>query len=169
MHPGVASHLVPALFELYKDVEYTDRGNQFYEKFSMRTNISELLEWLWTIPAHLETWRAIGVSLVRLQPWPGRYRACVGRPALARAACSRPVATLARGCVHCVCLMCTERSPCPRSRVLAMHPHRLRAASRQGQGTMVLGYDLLRDGVVRVEAPVSLCSRCVVCPGLRCC
>eukprot|EP00892_Ulva_mutabilis_P009456 jgi/Ulvmu1/6883/UM031_0088.1 len=69
MHPGVASHLVPALFELYKDVEYTDRGNQFYEKFSMRTRISELLEWLWTIPAHLETWR----SVARGDMHPGLY------------------------------------------------------------------------------------------------
>lgn len=76
MHPGVATHLVPALFELYKDVEYTDRGNQFYEKFSMRSQISELLEWLWTIPAHLDTWRKIGAPALIAWDWWGLEGCC---------------------------------------------------------------------------------------------
>lgn len=35
------------------DIEYTDRHNQFYEKFSSRQCISDILESLWNIPSHL--------------------------------------------------------------------------------------------------------------------
>lgn len=60
MHPGVTSHLVPALITLYKDVEYTERGDQFQSKFQFRKIIAELLEWLLTMPQHHATWAAVG-------------------------------------------------------------------------------------------------------------
>lgn len=60
MHPGVTSHLVPALLTLYKDVEYTERGDQFQSKFQFRKIIAELLEWLLTMPQHQSTWAAVG-------------------------------------------------------------------------------------------------------------
>ena len=60
MHPGVTSHLVPALLTLYKDVEYTERGDQFQSKFQFRKIIAELLEWLLTMPQHQATWAAVG-------------------------------------------------------------------------------------------------------------
>ena len=41
-HPMVIRHMVPALLRLYVDVEYTDRANAFYTKFSIRMNISEV-------------------------------------------------------------------------------------------------------------------------------
>ena len=61
-HAGLREHLVPALLKLYIDVEYTERAAQFYEKFSMRLNIAELLAWLWTVPQHQATWQRTGAS-----------------------------------------------------------------------------------------------------------
>jgi hypothetical protein len=34
------------------DVEMTDRHNQFYEKFSMRQNIGDILMHCWTLQSH---------------------------------------------------------------------------------------------------------------------
>ena len=67
--------LVPALLAVYIDVEYTERGNQFYEKFSSRFSIAQLLAWLWDVPQHRATWRRIGAgpflctALRELQTW----------------------------------------------------------------------------------------------------
>lgn len=38
--------------KLYVDIEFTDRSNQFYEKFSTRANVGVLLEMLWNMPTH---------------------------------------------------------------------------------------------------------------------
>lgn len=43
---------VRSLMKLYVDIEFTDRSNQFYEKFSTRANVGLLLEMLWNMPAH---------------------------------------------------------------------------------------------------------------------
>jgi hypothetical protein len=37
---------------LLSDVEVTDRHNQFYEKFSMRQNIGDILLHCWTLQPH---------------------------------------------------------------------------------------------------------------------
>jgi hypothetical protein len=65
VHPGVQEHLVPALLNLYKDVEFTERENNFYLKFDYRTQIAELLEWLWTIPEHREAQMRVGAQTVK--------------------------------------------------------------------------------------------------------
>lgn len=56
-HPGIVAQLVPGLLTVYIDVEYTERENQFNEKFQMRLSIAELLSWLWGVPQHRATWR----------------------------------------------------------------------------------------------------------------
>ncbi len=38
--------------KLYVDIEFTDRSNAFYEKFSSRARIGQILEDLWSMPAH---------------------------------------------------------------------------------------------------------------------
>ena len=43
---------VRSLMKLYVDIEFTDRSNSFYEKFSTRANVGMLLELLWNLPAH---------------------------------------------------------------------------------------------------------------------
>ena len=43
---------VRSLMKLYVDIEFTDRSNQFYEKFSTRANVGVMLEMLWNSPAH---------------------------------------------------------------------------------------------------------------------
>ena len=40
---------MPSLIRLFVDIEYTDRHNQFFEKFHMRLYIAEMLEYLWNI------------------------------------------------------------------------------------------------------------------------
>lgn len=58
-HPLTLSHLVTHLVRLYVDIEFTGSHTQFYDKFSIRHNIGELLEYLWTIPAHQTAWVAV--------------------------------------------------------------------------------------------------------------
>lgn len=55
-HPLVLEHLVPAMLQLYVDVEFTDRANQFYLKFNMRQYAGDILAYLWTLPPHRDTW-----------------------------------------------------------------------------------------------------------------
>ena len=43
---------VRSLMKLYVDIEFTDRSNAFYEKFSTRASIGQILEDLWSMPAH---------------------------------------------------------------------------------------------------------------------
>ena len=43
-------HLAPALVEFYVDVETTGSHTQFYDKFSIRANISEVIRGLWGVP-----------------------------------------------------------------------------------------------------------------------
>ncbi|KDD71566.1 ubiquitin elongating factor, partial [Helicosporidium sp. ATCC 50920] len=58
-HPLVVSSLVHSLVQLYVDIEMTDRHNTFYEKFTTRYQIGEVLEYLWDLPQHRAAWRAV--------------------------------------------------------------------------------------------------------------
>lgn len=37
---------------------------QFYDKFNIRHNIAELLEYLWQVPSHRNAWRQVGVFII---------------------------------------------------------------------------------------------------------
>ncbi|GMH15690.1 hypothetical protein Nepgr_017531 [Nepenthes gracilis] len=52
-------YLVPNLLKLYVDIEFTGSHTQFYDKFNIRHNIAELLEYLWQVPSHRNAWRQI--------------------------------------------------------------------------------------------------------------
>ncbi|KAK4776219.1 hypothetical protein SAY87_024180 [Trapa incisa] len=52
-------YLVRNLLKLYVDIEFTGSHNQFYDKFNIRHNIAELLEYLWQVPSHRNAWRQI--------------------------------------------------------------------------------------------------------------
>ncbi|KAL5987810.1 E3 ubiquitin-protein ligase pub1 [Asimina triloba] len=52
-------YLVRNLLKLYVDIEFTGSHTQFYDKFNIRHNIAELLEYLWNIPSHCNAWRQI--------------------------------------------------------------------------------------------------------------
>jgi len=56
--PMVLKYLVPALLRLYVDVEHTGRNTEFYEKFNIRHNIGEILDYTWNIPLHRKAWKA---------------------------------------------------------------------------------------------------------------
>ena len=34
---------------------------QFYDKFTIRHNIAELLEYLWQVPSHRNAWKQVGL------------------------------------------------------------------------------------------------------------
>uniref|UniRef100_A0A061QXI9 RING-type E3 ubiquitin transferase n=1 Tax=Tetraselmis sp. GSL018 TaxID=582737 RepID=A0A061QXI9_9CHLO len=55
--PMVLKYLVPSLLRLYVDVEHTGRNTEFYEKFNIRHNIGEILEYTWNVPKHREAWK----------------------------------------------------------------------------------------------------------------
>ncbi|CAA0820271.1 Probable ubiquitin conjugation factor E4 [Striga hermonthica] len=52
-------YLVRNLLKLYVDIEFTGSHTQFYDKFNIRHNIAELLEYLWQVPSHRNVWRRI--------------------------------------------------------------------------------------------------------------
>ncbi|XP_058081022.1 probable ubiquitin conjugation factor E4 isoform X2 [Magnolia sinica] len=52
-------YLVRNLLNLYVDIEFTGSHTQFYDKFNIRHNIAELLEYLWNVPSHCNAWRQI--------------------------------------------------------------------------------------------------------------
>jgi len=55
--PQVVRTLVPSLIRMYVDIEFTDRHNQYYEKYETRLKISALFDHLWEVPGHRATWR----------------------------------------------------------------------------------------------------------------
>jgi ubiquitin conjugation factor E4 B len=59
VHPTLSSVLVPSLLKLYSDVEFTGRHAQFYEKFTPRQQINELLECAWQYASHRATFERI--------------------------------------------------------------------------------------------------------------
>ncbi|KAF6135192.1 hypothetical protein GIB67_035263 [Kingdonia uniflora] len=52
-------YLVRILLKLYVDIEFTGSHSQFYDKFNIRHNIVELLEYLWSVPNHRDAWKRI--------------------------------------------------------------------------------------------------------------
>ncbi|PON40797.1 Ubiquitin conjugation factor E4, core [Parasponia andersonii] len=58
-HQLSLEYLVRNLLKLYVDIEFTGSHTQFYDKFNIRHNIAELLEYLWQVPSHRNAWRRI--------------------------------------------------------------------------------------------------------------
>uniref|UniRef100_A0A2P2K309 RING-type E3 ubiquitin transferase n=3 Tax=Rhizophora mucronata TaxID=61149 RepID=A0A2P2K309_RHIMU len=58
-HQLSLKYLVRNLLKLYVDIEFTGSHTQFYDKFNIRHNISELLEYLGQVPSHRAAWRQI--------------------------------------------------------------------------------------------------------------
>ncbi|XP_051208563.1 probable ubiquitin conjugation factor E4 [Lolium perenne] len=58
-HQLCLDYLVPNLLKLYVDIEFTGSHTQFFDKFNIRHNIAELLEYLWDVPSHRNAWRQI--------------------------------------------------------------------------------------------------------------
>ncbi|KAJ6960094.1 ubiquitin conjugation factor E4 isoform X2 [Populus alba x Populus x berolinensis] len=52
-------YLVRNLLKLYVDIEFTGSHTQFFDKFNIRHNIAELLEYLWQVPSHRNIWMKI--------------------------------------------------------------------------------------------------------------
>ncbi|KAK6913309.1 Ubiquitin conjugation factor E4, core [Dillenia turbinata] len=59
VHQLSLEYLVRNLLKLYVDIEFTGSHTQFYDKFNIRHNIAELLEYLWQVPSHRNAWRQI--------------------------------------------------------------------------------------------------------------
>ncbi|MFS7948101.1 putative U box domain, Zinc finger, RING/FYVE/PHD-type, ubiquitin conjugation factor E4, core [Helianthus anomalus] len=58
-HQLSVQYLVRNLLKLYVDIEFTGSHTQFYDKFNIRHNIAELLEYLWQVPVHQNAWKQI--------------------------------------------------------------------------------------------------------------
>ncbi|KAM0865296.1 hypothetical protein ACQ4PT_043365 [Festuca glaucescens] len=58
-HQLCLDHLVPNLLKLYVEIEFTGSHTQFFDKFNIRHNIAELLEYLWDVPSHRNAWKQI--------------------------------------------------------------------------------------------------------------
>lgn len=58
-HQLSVQYLVKNLLKLYVDIEFTGSHTQFYDKFNIRHNIAELLEYLWQVPVHQNAWKQI--------------------------------------------------------------------------------------------------------------
>ncbi|KAH7043124.1 ubiquitin elongating factor core-domain-containing protein [Linnemannia elongata] len=50
--------LIPAIMNFYVEVENTGRHSQFYDKFNIRYNISQILKFVWTNPIHRDMVKA---------------------------------------------------------------------------------------------------------------
>ncbi|KAK9742559.1 hypothetical protein RND81_03G182000 [Saponaria officinalis] len=57
--------LVRNLLKLYVDIEFTGSHTQFYDKFNIRHNIAELLEYLWQVPSHRNVWKQIAKEEIK--------------------------------------------------------------------------------------------------------
>jgi ubiquitin conjugation factor E4 B len=60
--PIVQRLLIPHLLHLYVNIEFTGSHNVFYDKFNIRYHIGELLEYLWQVPTHRESWKAVAAA-----------------------------------------------------------------------------------------------------------
>ncbi|CAM0879382.1 unnamed protein product [Alopecurus aequalis] len=58
-HQLCLDYLVKNLLKLYVDIEFSGSHTQFFDKFNIRHNIAELLEYLWDVPSHRNAWRQI--------------------------------------------------------------------------------------------------------------
>ncbi|KAF6171741.1 hypothetical protein GIB67_007262 [Kingdonia uniflora] len=59
LHQLSLQYLVHNLLKLYVDIEFTGSHTQFYDKFNIRHNIADLLEYLWQVPSHRNAWKQI--------------------------------------------------------------------------------------------------------------
>ncbi|KAG0329633.1 hypothetical protein BGZ99_001240 [Dissophora globulifera] len=57
-HPVALKCLIPAIMNFYVEVENTGRSSQFYDKFNIRYNISQILKFVWKNPIHRDMVRA---------------------------------------------------------------------------------------------------------------
>eukprot|EP00963_Diacronema_lutheri_P009923 scaffold938_cov334-Pavlova_lutheri.AAC.43 len=62
VYPLAVKHLVPNLLKLYVDIEFTGSHTQFYDKFNIRHNIGEILEYLWGVQAHRQEWCRVALE-----------------------------------------------------------------------------------------------------------
>jgi ubiquitin conjugation factor E4 B len=54
----LATQFLPAAITRYwVDIEHTGASSQFYEKFSIRYNISQVIRYLWTLPRHRDSFK----------------------------------------------------------------------------------------------------------------
>ncbi|CAG8708529.1 9385_t:CDS:10, partial [Acaulospora morrowiae] len=53
-HPISLNHLMPSLMQFYVEVEQTGAHTQFYDKFNIRYNISQIFKAIWNNHAHKE-------------------------------------------------------------------------------------------------------------------
>ncbi|KAJ3033823.1 hypothetical protein HDV00_005788 [Rhizophlyctis rosea] len=53
-HPLAKQYLVSSLMRMYIDVEHTGMSSQFYDKFNIRYNISQILKTIWDDAGHRE-------------------------------------------------------------------------------------------------------------------
>jgi ubiquitin conjugation factor E4 B len=63
-------YLIPAIMNFYVEVENTGRHSQFYDKFNIRYNISQILKFVWTNPIHRDMVKAesqyVSMSILRI-------------------------------------------------------------------------------------------------------
>lgn len=71
---AMATQYLPlALTHFWVDIEHTGSSHQFYEKFSIRYNVSHVIRYLWTLPRHRESFksawtdRSLFLSFVNMQ------------------------------------------------------------------------------------------------------
>ncbi|KAF9974459.1 hypothetical protein BGZ73_002117 [Actinomortierella ambigua] len=57
-HPMALQYLVPAIMNFYVECENTGRSSQFYDKFNIRYNISQILKFVWNNAAHRDMVRS---------------------------------------------------------------------------------------------------------------
>ncbi|KAG0210185.1 hypothetical protein BGX33_005091 [Mortierella sp. NVP41] len=57
-NPMALQYLIPAIMNFYVEVENTGRHSQFYDKFNIRYNISQILKFVWTNPIHRDMVKA---------------------------------------------------------------------------------------------------------------
>ncbi|KAF9919148.1 hypothetical protein BX616_000836 [Lobosporangium transversale] len=57
-HPMALQCLIPAIMNFYVEVENTGRSSQFYDKFNIRYNISQILKFVWKNPIHRDMVKA---------------------------------------------------------------------------------------------------------------
>ncbi|KAJ4815398.1 Ubiquitin conjugation factor E4 A [Rhynchospora pubera] len=58
-HQLSLDYLVKNLLKLYVDIGFSSSNTQFFDRFNIRHNIAELLEYLWEVPSHKNALRQI--------------------------------------------------------------------------------------------------------------
>lgn len=53
-HPMAKAYLVPSILHFYTEVEQTGMSSQFYDKFNIRYNISQVIKCVWSDSTHAQ-------------------------------------------------------------------------------------------------------------------